>query len=278
MIVSSTIWPFSARRELRKLIASLLADMGMSFGKVAALCMSSNTTTEWKELQSQINLCNRKLQKRILSAKSLHLFALDEPRLKGPFQAPVYSEQIRILQDVLDQLVAMTGAVSQLTPDVQKTVIFPFNSYRKFMVSSVILYFYVLSGALRSKMPLPPYPPPIHAIRYQLMLKTRSALIKKFKKNSYNTLPLHKSILERSDEFKNEVVGSHLELNTTLNFDQKNLHEEFNHIYWYTYMAGLVRLFEDVELLGHNIAGLVGEISIPVKEHIVTFSDDEDDD
>ncbi|KAJ9050355.1 hypothetical protein DSO57_1015181 [Entomophthora muscae] len=246
MVIASTLWPYVARNEVRKVVAGLMSDMGANFGKVAALCMTQHGSIDRANLDEQVRCQQHQLQKRLLAANTLLLFANREPRLKGPFASEVYQEQLRVLQDILDQLVAMRGAVLQIGPEVQATVIIPFNAYHKFMVSSVILYFYVLSGALRAKHPLPPYPPPIHAIRHKLMVKTRAAMVRKYQKS-------HARSGARRNFSTPFISAPHLSV----------IKQDFNHIYWYSYMAGLVRLFEDVELLGHNVAELVGESTFP---------------
>ncbi|KAI0243975.1 hypothetical protein L0F63_004540 [Massospora cicadina] len=258
MLITSTLWPYVARNEVRKVVAGLMADMGVNFGKVAALCMTHHGAPLRVSLDAQIRSQQHQLQKRLLAANTLLTFANREPRLKGPFASGIYREQLRVLQDILDQLVAMRGAVLQIGPEVQATVIIPFNAYRKFMVSSVILYFYVLAGSLRAKHPLPPYPPPIHAIRYKLMVKTRAAMVRRYRK-SHPRASLRRDI--SSGALKPCADPS----------DLATVRREFNHIYWYTYMAGLVRLFEDMELLGHNVAEIVGESTLPAADPLANL-------
>lgn len=199
LIVTSYIWPFEARRELRKGLSqffhnsayfyrSLIQTYSVVPSKLqsSATCRASETTPllpDSSVIRTSPDFLEMEvfLQTSLITISALLVVARNEPRLKGTFP-PIYRQVLTECQSLLDSLSSMRnlrpgspGATERIT----REFVVPVNRERREMVGNVILFLSVLAGAVSLKNPLPPYLPPARLAQERLLAKLQSLPIVK---------------------------------------------------------------------------------------------------
>ncbi|CAG8472731.1 1666_t:CDS:2 [Paraglomus occultum] len=186
LLVTTYVWPYEARVELRKGLSMLFINMSWLYKKLEAVFSASperptNRTENLQQTNVVINSEDGHLNESAREFLDLELFlqvsllklydllneTSNEPRLKGPFPQTSYREIITSCQNILDKLLSMRIAVTkeEWYGAIRRDFIIPINKQRRELVGNVLLYYYTLAAALQLKTPLPPYLPPAEQAR-----------------------------------------------------------------------------------------------------------------
>ncbi|ORX90133.1 hypothetical protein K493DRAFT_318179 [Basidiobolus meristosporus CBS 931.73] len=162
-IVHSFISPYIARRELRMELAHIFS---LNMHVISGLFNLHNEEDEDSELRISKDLMSNltKMSHGLLKSKALFDQSAAEPRLRGPFQRDVYEELMSRLKHMLDLAFVVKSTLARLPKEYVESHMLPTNDYRREMVSVLILNLYNLSGALRTKSPMPRFLPSITGI------------------------------------------------------------------------------------------------------------------
>ncbi|KAJ3151158.1 hypothetical protein HDU86_006148 [Geranomyces michiganensis] len=201
VLITSYVFPFVARTELRKDLSKSLYLVSVLYSHLAAIVADSNVEREVSHYilakhnrsRLQIRTLERALNKSVTKHLELLELTRNEPRLKGPFPYAVFSEMVSIERDIVERLgsvrrivdgeyqdVTPGGQVNLTAPKVgfgeffRREIVVPVEKYRIDMFASLLLYLHMLSHSLHSKLPLPPFMPPARASRLRLFSKIRA--------------------------------------------------------------------------------------------------------
>ncbi|KAJ1985602.1 hypothetical protein H4R33_003901, partial [Dimargaris cristalligena] len=131
----------------------------------------------YDHLQASVTKSTRKMQDLLGRSQIMLQESMLEPRLRGPFPAAVYTEILGRLQNILDRFISMSVTTNYISPEVHRALILPFNQHgRRDLTAAILINFYALAGALRSKTPLPPYLPSGRAARIRLIKQIRGQM------------------------------------------------------------------------------------------------------
>ncbi|ORY07223.1 hypothetical protein K493DRAFT_202352 [Basidiobolus meristosporus CBS 931.73] len=191
LFVTSYIWPYEARSELRKGLSDFFRDTSKLYQKLIAVYstpMPQNvdsqllSSTQRKNKNELLENSRREfmelefsLQISLLNLHSLLLQTPNEPRLKGPFPQVTYTKILSSCQLILDRLLALRTAVTKKEwfQLVQEDFLLPTSRERRRMAGSILLYLYVISSGFKLKSALPPYLPPAAEAHHTLVEKIR---------------------------------------------------------------------------------------------------------
>ncbi|KAI8881158.1 hypothetical protein K501DRAFT_189586 [Backusella circina FSU 941] len=204
LFVTVYIWPFEARKEMRKGMSDLLiqfswlykqlvseysestpAEDNTSYSQLVkkAIEQSNRAITSAEELNAlakrneeralQFQQVELQLQVNIVELQGLLVHAPNEPRLKGAFPVKTYETMLTSCQNILDKFLSIRIVILKdvWATQVRRDLMLPASQELMEMAGSVLLYFYLLASALQLKTPLPPYLPPAEKAREQLMAK-----------------------------------------------------------------------------------------------------------
>ncbi|GAA6001060.1 hypothetical protein JCM10207_007394 [Rhodosporidiobolus poonsookiae] len=212
LVINTYVWPFEARRELRKglsqffLNASYLYERLVRIYSVPPPSLSRTGTIRRRpgqptngskmngeadertallhKEQAQLELATAaedfasmeiELSMLLIKVSGLINATRHEPRLKGPFPVAAYRNILTSCQSILDSLTAVARMTNREAwySVIRRDFVVPVNKERREMVGSIILYFSLLSSAVSLKTPLPAYLPPAAAARERLVAKLR---------------------------------------------------------------------------------------------------------
>ncbi|KAI9307758.1 hypothetical protein BJ944DRAFT_254843 [Cunninghamella echinulata] len=167
----TVIWPFVARQAVRKAIPGVLDELADYFTYLMGTFLYHIPTappTE-EDMKHSMKLEN-KIQTSIGACIVLLELADNEPRMRGPFPKAFYKAMINGLQDLLNRMIGIRIALFKMSPSTKKHICqHEYYVYRRDMIAAILLHFYTLSSALRSKSPLPIYMPSARAARARLL-------------------------------------------------------------------------------------------------------------
>ncbi|KAI9596744.1 hypothetical protein BDF19DRAFT_436630 [Syncephalis fuscata] len=258
LLVSITIhqlfWPFFARNELRKLLSLLIHELGQTYAMISSLRLVDRTDAEYPTVYTNVEKRIHLLQSGLVRANELLTAATSEPRLKGPFPADVYLKLIRAMRDSAAWLVSMRSAALQSHPANVRRILSPNISAHRDLTAAVLLYYHVVSGSLRSKLPLPAYLPSARAARRQAL---------------HSTWPVFESFSPREDELRKgkDIAASPKSIKSDDNTPESSSSSPLYEIsdsagmrmaYWFAYSAGLSELIREQERLASYVQKLIG--------------------
>ncbi|KAL0146159.1 hypothetical protein V8B55DRAFT_1593501 [Mucor lusitanicus] len=194
LVVTAYIWPFEARKEMRKGLSDLLIRLSWYYKQLVSEYSEDNTlslaqtkdeaNTNYSSLLEALAKRNEarsiqfqhvelSLQVSLVELQGLLAYAPNEPRLKGPFPAKTYEAMLTSCQNILDKFLSIRIVILKdvWATQVRRDLMLPASQELMEMAGSVLLYFYLLASALQLKTPLPPYLPPAEKAREMLMLK-----------------------------------------------------------------------------------------------------------
>ncbi|TPX58693.1 hypothetical protein PhCBS80983_g02942 [Powellomyces hirtus] len=173
MFVSWYIWPFTARKALRLGLSGVIFDIGLLYSRLVGLFDSAKEPTrqdmhEFLEDELELRLSLARL--RILLEDTAH-----EPRLRGPFPTDSYARLIDGCSHILNKLISMrSGMTVNGFARIRADFVTPVQPQRQKMIGTMLLYFYLISGALILRYPLPPQLPDAREARLNLIEAIRS--------------------------------------------------------------------------------------------------------
>ncbi|KAI8818244.1 Fusaric acid resistance protein-like-domain-containing protein [Fimicolochytrium jonesii] len=223
LFVSYYIWPFTARKALRIGLSNTIFDIGSLYSRLIGLFNSSalpSRTDLHEFLEEEFALRVSLAELRTFLQDAVH-----EPRLKGAFPKEQYGQMIDSCTRVLDRLVSMRfGLTKAGFTSIRASFIAPVQEKRQRMIGTILLYFYLISGALLLRFPLPPQLPDARG--------DREALI-----NAIRTLPA----------VQPRVVAEV---------------EDPAYIYYYAYVMGMDDVVRELENLGRVCCQLFGVMAL----------------
>ncbi|ORX82626.1 hypothetical protein K493DRAFT_342174 [Basidiobolus meristosporus CBS 931.73] len=220
------------------IVISLLVEMllwptfyslGVLFSRIISVYMMEKDSSAMLEAKYDIKRLTSKLQSSITKATALLAPSAQEPRLRDDFQEQTYVDIITKVQNLLDWSSTMRTSILQIEDRLRVMLANRLVKRRKDVVAAVLLHFYCISGAFKSKSPLPPYLPSARVARLRLLSKIRKVSI-----------------------FQN--LG-----NKSLHSDN-DADDGFVFTYWYSYAGSLIEIVEEQEELGDLVKQIVGEI------------------
>ncbi|GAA5842118.1 hypothetical protein JCM3766R1_000012 [Sporobolomyces carnicolor] len=196
LFVTSYVWPYEARRELRKGLAEFFINTSHlyerlvrtysapppSLSKISTRLdnptertslLDSQALEELADAEADFVAMEVELQKNLIRVSGLLAATPHEPRLKGKFPTAQYRQILTSAQSILDTFTAVAKLThrKQWFSSVRRDFIIPVNRERKEMVGLVVLYLSLLASAVSLKSPLPPYLPPAAEARQRLVTK-----------------------------------------------------------------------------------------------------------
>ncbi|KAK3848266.1 MAG: Fusaric acid resistance protein-like-domain-containing protein, partial [Linnemannia gamsii] len=197
--VTSYVWPYEARVELRKGLSDLLLNISWLYNRLVSVYSTNldkvsvippqkpyrgprervqeilRRTTFQERMNKEFMAIELSLQLQLLRLYSLLEETPNEPRLKGKFPVRTYKNMLGSCQNILDRFLSMRLVITkdEWIESARRDFIVPVNKERREMVGNVLLYFYTIASALRLKTPLPPYLPPANNARLRLIQKIR---------------------------------------------------------------------------------------------------------
>ncbi|KAK9765640.1 hypothetical protein K7432_005861 [Basidiobolus ranarum] len=164
-LVHSLISPYIARVELRLELSHIF---NLNTHVLSSLFNLHNTEDEDRCIQKELRYSFTKVFHSLVKAQALLDKSAAEPRLRGPFQREVYEEILIRLKHMLDLTLVIRSTLNKLPQEYHEKYMMPINEYRRELVSILILNLYNVSGALRTKSPMPRYLPSVTGIRQLL--------------------------------------------------------------------------------------------------------------
>ncbi|KAI8593435.1 Fusaric acid resistance protein-like-domain-containing protein [Geranomyces variabilis] len=173
MLVSRFVWPFTARKALRLGLADAILDIGILYARLAGLFVSEREIG--RADQAEFMEDEMELRMELARLGALMKDAEHEPRLRGRFPVEKYARIVRGCEQILNQFVSMrAGMTSSGFDHVRASFVKPVRSQRAQMISEILLYFHLISGALILRRPLPPRFPDARAARAALVAAIRA--------------------------------------------------------------------------------------------------------
>ncbi|SCV69070.1 BQ2448_2090 [Microbotryum intermedium] len=206
LIANTFVWPFEARRELRKGLSEFFLNSAYLYERIVrtyshpppALIARANhshsrptsdgiiderTSLISTDAQGQLKMNEHEfvamevhLQLSLIKLQGLLSATSHEPRLKGPFPIASYHTILSSCQTILDLLTSIQHVTNREAwfTTVRRDFVIPANPERREMVGNVLLYFSLLASALTLKTPMPAFLPPAKEAREQLVRRLRS--------------------------------------------------------------------------------------------------------
>lgn len=197
LFVTAYVWPYEARREVRKGLSDLLLRLSWLYKQLVSAYSDDDFSAETAATQllkhlapyrnpnalilsrknkaraAELQKIELSIQINLLNLQGLLVQAPNEPRLKGPFPAKTYAAMLACCQNILDKLLSLRIVILKdvWAVHVRRNFLMPASHEFMEMAGNVFLYFYLLASALQLKTPLPPYLPPAEKTRQQLMQK-----------------------------------------------------------------------------------------------------------
>ncbi|GAA6057794.1 hypothetical protein JCM3770_001043 [Rhodotorula araucariae] len=195
LLINSYIWPFEARRELRRGLSEFFLNTSYLYERIVRTYSYADAPTSRQGTGNNgdgpVDEHSRllpppptiedfvameiELQLTLIRVSGLLASTKHEPRLKGPFPVSEYRTVLASCQAILDSLTAvvrMTQREAWLAV-IRRDFVLPVNRERREMVGNIVLYFSLLSAAVMLKTPMPAYLPPAAEARERLVAKLR---------------------------------------------------------------------------------------------------------
>ncbi|GAA5989203.1 hypothetical protein JCM10908_001207 [Rhodotorula pacifica] len=194
LIVNGYIWPYEARRELRRALSEFFLDTAYYYQQIIrAYCAPKEdvgaapppllTNERTPLLQSgpivkdtpALQAMEEELQRKLLCVSTLLESTRHEPRLKGLFPVPAYRAILSSCHSILSSLTAIARMISreQWLAQVRRDFVVPVSRERREMVGNVTLFLSLLSSSVILKTSLPAYLPPAKEARQRLLSRLR---------------------------------------------------------------------------------------------------------
>jgi hypothetical protein len=169
ILVSWFVWPFRARTAVRKNLARVFQDLGLLLIKLLGLLNCDGVPSQ-KKMNS---FMNAELSIRVLLSETASRLedTVHERRFKGEFPKQTYVQLLDSVESILDDFESIRlGALKQNFPHIHLQSQYPvLDSLCKELVGQILLFFYVLSGAMELKTPLPPQLPDVSGSHSRLL-------------------------------------------------------------------------------------------------------------
>ncbi|KAI1346963.1 hypothetical protein F5Y01DRAFT_259919 [Xylaria sp. FL0043] len=173
VIVNWVLWPFVARHELRKGLASMIFNCSIVYRSIIskyAYYEDGEAPTEQDVKASEI--LEGRLREGFVRLRQLLGLTRHEIRLRAPFDPLPYSALISVCEQFFDHAVTVRQSSLFYHPrfvgDDSEAAI-DLLGYRRDQIATVLTNLYVLSAALRADRPVPKYLPSSAVARKRLL-------------------------------------------------------------------------------------------------------------
>ncbi|KAI8050424.1 hypothetical protein BDF22DRAFT_126721 [Syncephalis plumigaleata] len=259
------VWPFFARSELRKLLSMVIHELGQTYSIISALRVLDYDDVQSPIIYEKAAKHIHSLQTRLVRANELLQAAAAEPRLKGPFPVDVYAQMIHVIRNSMAWLVSMRSAALQSHPANIRRVMAPNIAAHRDLGAAILLYYHVVAGSLRTKLPLPAYLPSARAARKIALHSSWLAFEPSGSRETDESLNEESSLVQQQQSHTENGNTS----NTSPSYHEGPRTTDMCVVYWFAYSAGLSELIRGQERIGALVRKLVG-----VNE-LMAFHDDE---
>ncbi|KAJ2988847.1 hypothetical protein NUW58_g3765 [Xylaria curta] len=192
IIINWALWPFVARHDLRKGLASMIFNCSIVYRSTISKYIyyeEGNAPTKQDVETSEI--LEGRLREGFVRLRQLLGLTRHEIRLRAPFDPLPYSALINACEQLFDHIVIVrqsslfyhpnfTGGDSKAAMDLL--------SYRRDEIATVLTILYVLSGALRANRPIPRYLPNAAIARRRLLDRMLELERKHAASENYSTI------------------------------------------------------------------------------------------
>jgi len=215
-VINSFVWPYKARRELRKCLSEFLLESAFLYSflvkhysskpartepeesgrqqqegdnggpnlapeahESSSLLVSSQAKAQFKSRVDELSKMEMFLQVKLIRLFGLLSATRHEPRLKGPFPKARYQKMLQgcqMMLDMLHSLRAVTVRWEWFEQAVREDFLLAAREEHRELVGNLILFFGLLSSSIELKAPLPPYLPPASESRKRLLWKIYTTL------------------------------------------------------------------------------------------------------
>ncbi|TGJ80598.1 hypothetical protein E0Z10_g8157 [Xylaria hypoxylon] len=173
IIVNWVLWPFVARHDLRKGIASMIFNCSIAYRSIIsqyAYYEEGDAPTEEDIKASEI--LEGRLREGFVRLRQLLGLTRHEIRLRAPFDPLPYSALMSACEQFFDHVVTVRQSSLFYHPHFigdDSEAAMDLLSYRRDQIATVLTNLYVLSGALRADRPVPKYLPSAAIARKRLL-------------------------------------------------------------------------------------------------------------
>lgn len=156
LIISTCVWPNSARKRLRKHLSTLWLRMGLVWKadaiKTNSLVVTGNTDVRFSGISGETYL-----HKTMIELQTLLKESPSELRLKGPFPVSEYKKLLSSTQSILDAYQNISVLISKYpNPSSRELELLQYTAEeRQELCSRIFLLFFLASSAMRLGFPLP---------------------------------------------------------------------------------------------------------------------------
>ncbi|WAQ89456.1 hypothetical protein PtA15_11A144 [Puccinia triticina] len=212
-VINSFVWPYKARRELRKCLSEFLLESAFLYSFLvknysskptgagdeaeetgaaegdpnlaseatenSALLLGSHAKAQLKSRVDELSKMEMFLQVKLIRLFGLLSATRHEPRLKGRFPKARYQTMLQgcqLMLDMLHSLRAVTVREEWFEQTVREDFLLAARDEHRELVGNLVLFFGLLSSSIELKAPLPPYLPPAAEARARLLKKISDRL------------------------------------------------------------------------------------------------------
>ncbi|RKP06003.1 hypothetical protein THASP1DRAFT_32174 [Thamnocephalis sphaerospora] len=237
--ISSVFWPFSASRELRKLIGVIVGEIRTAYRLVRTFYLMDPSDPEFLAVYAQLDELGLILERDLNRAAELLSVARGEFYYRG-FPAHTYDRTLEELREMCTWLACMRLTATQVDHRFVRHLHTFVHEEQAQFDAIVLLNLHVLSGALHARLPLPATLPSACAIRLQMLKRLCDAM----------------RAVDHAEGI--DISGSsHRHFGSDDTHRASTLHSS-RYVYWYISMASLAGLIRSQERLVEHVRWLVG--------------------
>ncbi|KAI0203593.1 hypothetical protein F4808DRAFT_417238 [Astrocystis sublimbata] len=173
ILINWTLWPFVARHDLRKGLASMIFNCSIVYRSTISRYVyyeEGNVPTKSDIEASEI--LEGRLREGFVRLRQLLALTRHEIRLRAPFDPLPYSALISACEQFFDHLVTVRQSSVFYHPNFiggKSEAAMELLAYRRDEIATVLTLLYTLSGALRANRPVPKYLPNAAVARKRLL-------------------------------------------------------------------------------------------------------------
>ena len=174
VVVNWVLWPFIARHELRKSLATMLLHSAILYrGVVAEYIYYKDGQEPGPSDVVRSEMLEGRLREGFVRIQQLLELTRHEMRLRAPFDPLPYNALISACESFFEHLVQVRQSSlyfqSSMRSSAPSPTVASLTSYRRDAVATILLNLYILACALRAGQPVPKYLPNAAAARQKLL-------------------------------------------------------------------------------------------------------------
>lgn len=244
VVINWILWPFVARHELRKALASMMIYSSIIYrGVVAKYVYYEKGEEPTKEDIERSEMLEGRLREGFVRIRQLMALTRHEIRLRGPFDPLPYSALIAACERFFEYLVSVRQSSLFFHPhylssssDASTALL----SYRRDAVATILMNLYILAGALRNGRKVPRYLPSAALARSRLLRKMAQ-------------------VEEEAEERRIERIRSG---------ESEEESKKWSQIYSYSYSQSLTGCVKELDMLVVFTKEICGEMGFGLADNI----------